>query len=61
MEKKTRQGVRDLDHIPAKPKGLVLPEPPVPVACRHREQREVQSLSVVYVICCDCNATIASY
>lgn len=61
MDRKTRQGVRDLDHLPARQKGSTLPEPPVPVACRHRDRREVQSLSVTYVICQDCNRTVGEY
>ena len=52
----TRQGVRNLDSIPSKPSGRVLPEPPssTPVECAHRRTYEVQVGREIYDKCEEC-------
>lgn len=52
----TKQGVRDLNHIKGPPKGVQLERPPVPVACSHRNQKEV-GISGYWTRCLDCDMT----
>ncbi len=37
--KKTRQGVRDLNSLPAKSAGRKLEDPPIVIMCKHVRQR----------------------
>lgn len=53
-EKLTKQGVRDLNSLPSKPKGKILEEPPVAVLCKHLHTRE--SMMGYMVVCSDCGA-----
>jgi hypothetical protein len=60
-EKRTKQGVRDLSHLKAKPAGVRLSEPPVPVACRHKNTRVVRCVGISLVLCDDCSETVYEY
>jgi hypothetical protein len=59
--KLTKQGVRNLDHLPSISKGVRLPEPPVPVACKHKSKREVDFYGLCLTICNDCDKTLSEY
>lgn len=52
----TKQGVRDLNHIKGPPQGVRLESPPVPVACSHRNQKEV-GITGDWTRCLDCDMT----
>jgi len=51
--KLTRQGVRDLNHLPSKPRGRRLELPPQQtINCKHPNKREVSLTGETY--CLDC-------
>lgn len=54
MVKLTRQGVRDLDDIPSKPKGVKLDKPPVKLVafCKHVRTKSLDSGDT---LCLDCD------
>ena len=56
--KLTKQGVRDLSHIKAKPKGVTLAEPPIVVDCKHRTRKTVYSSGLYWVKCEECGETL---
>jgi hypothetical protein len=56
MTKMTKQGVRDLDSLPAKPAGIRLPEPPKHVGlCHHPRSAELE-LESGFIKCTACGA-----
>lgn len=52
MNKLTKQGVRNLDTIPSKSKGIKLPEPPKNQFCKHVNSKKNQLTGDVE--CLDC-------
>lgn len=60
-DKLTKQGVRDLSHLKGKSVGRRLEAPPVPVACRHKNTRVLDSYGVSFLICEDCDETISEW
>jgi hypothetical protein len=58
VAKLTKQGVRDLNDLPGKSKGVRLDEPPVPVACKHRNKRERWVWAMRWLYCDDCRTFI---
>ncbi len=61
MEKLTKQGVRNLDHLKGRSKGRRLPMPPTPsIGCRHSETyEEVDQICGMYVVrCVSCHAAL---
>lgn len=55
--KLTKQGVRDLSHLKAKPKGITLAEPPIVVDCKHRRKKTHWESILYWVVCEDCGET----
>ncbi len=54
--KLTKQGVRDLNHLKGLSVGRKLEEPPVPVACKHRNTRTI-GYPYEWIRCEDCGAS----
>lgn len=60
MTKLTKQGVRDLNDIPSKPRGRRLPMPPRPI-CSHAHTITRTIGDVLYETCLTCNKSWAPY
>lgn len=52
--KKTKQGVRDLNHLPGKSTGKKLEPPPIVIACKHKHVKPFYGGTQ----CEDCGATL---
>lgn len=53
--KTTKQGVRDLNHLPSKPKGIILPPAPAEtVPCKHSEHSHSNSSDGDFTWCDGC-------
>lgn len=53
-QKVTKQGVRDLNSLPGKPRGKTIESPPVPVNCKHPKSARRQFWNGFYEVCDDC-------
>jgi hypothetical protein len=59
MSKITKQGVRDLNHLKGKSRGIRLEEPPIVIMCKHRHKVEKNFGGHLEVHCAECNEQLS--